>query len=143
MRIIGICYSDSFKSRSEFFQRSFFNSRNIRPRNSELFGNLLLRHRSAHRAVDVSNSVSFTDYFTLSLVKFFQDKPVQPLRVDFKLGDLLDVDVAGNYVLDCESISLGIAFDRLADVKLGLLVLHLAEVHFDLASNNTVEEIMF
>ena len=133
-------YLHSLKPRAQLFERSFLNPRNVRARDTELFCNLFLRHRSANRAVNVRDTVPFADNFPLTLVKFLNYKAIKPLRVNFQLGDLLNVYVAGNYILDCERVSLGVAFDRLADVKLGLLVLHLAEVHFYLVSNNIVEE---
>ena len=132
--------SHSLKPRSELLQRSFLNPRNIRPRDTKLFRNLLLSHRSANRAVNIRYSITFADYLSLALVKFFDNKTIKSLRVDFQLGYLLDVDAARNYVFDCERVSLGIAFNRLADVQLCLLMFHLAEVHFYLIINNIVEE---
>ena len=128
------------KPRTELLQRSFLNPRNVRPRDTELFRDFLLRHRSTNRAVDIGNAITFADYLSLALVKLFDNISVQPLRINFQLGNLLNIDVARYYVLNRESIPLGVAFDRLADVKFGLLVLHFAEVHFYLISNNTLEE---
>ena len=98
-------------------------------------GNFSRTDRTAYIAVFIGNAVSFAYNFAFTLIKLLGNEPIQLFRVNFKLSKPFDVNIARNNILNCEGISLRVAFNRLAYVKLSLLVFHLAEVHFYLIIN--------